>query len=386
MRERSGRDVKELSLKQVTCTNASGSLPQAFRIEFRVDANDTREPYSAADLFEAVGETSSIERKYAIDDDFGFGLLDDAKPDGNRMDTAVVTDSAPSTGTVTLQGNGITCEIGYELTGFSGDKLERTVTYFENSTLSGVWPNLASKSTLTDRIRVLTNTQQDQSGTGAFAFDQDGSYLCAPSGIGFALAHFEPRRFVEACRSIYEAGEMLTRTGRIRANPTLRRRRVKKSELEANIVESRGPIHPLDWMVAATLANIRDPDSTSSSASAAQMLDWTEEVIGYENTRMLATGQGHLDMLEDARDVLDNGGVVFFGVPLTALEGITWWQDWFDPPMQDHIITLVEVQSLPSSPSGDARFVVQQQGRRQSFSGPVDALDDVVYSAMAGKP
>ena len=378
--------MKELTLKRVRCTNFSGTNPQEFRIEFRVDANDVREPYYAAGTVETAGDSVSLGRAYGIDEDFGFALLDGAQSDGVRLDTAVITDPAPNTGSVTLQGDGQTYEIDYELGGLNGDKLEHAVTDFENSSESGVWPNLASKSTLTERIRNLTETSQNASDSGAFAFDQDGALLCAPSAIAFALAHFEPRRFVEVCRSFYELGGMLTRTGGLEVNSTLRRRKVKESQLKESVVQGRGPIHPLDWMVAASFANISDADSTKMSASSGQMLNWTAEIIGYENTQTLSVGQEYLSLLQSAQQVLNQGGVVFFGIPLSALDGLGWWQTWVDPPPENHIITLVEIKSLPNSSSGDTEWVVQQQGNKQHVSGPVSDLGEVVYSAMAGSP
>lgn len=204
-----------------------------------------------------------------------------------------------------------------------------TLDSFERSTQPGVWPNLDKKTIIADMRSRLADP---------FQVNQGGQPFCGPASILFELVRKQPLRYVQICRSLFEAGSFQGQTRRIETSPRLRASRGRLQMAQA------------DWMVLATLRDAEnlifpvEPDAPDIIRNLAgitkpwEMKGWTREVLGYPNVKHTITYiYGEVTALQQAAQIIAADGVTF---ALVTAEGLLQGK----PPLlpyPDHWITLL---------------------------------------------
>lgn len=190
-------------------------------------------------------------------------------------------------------------------------QVQQAITDFERSPAPGAWASVDKPTLIADiRARVAD----------PFQINQGGQPFCGPASIVFELVRTQPLKYVQICRSLFEAGGFAAQTRRVEASSRLRQSHGRLQMSQA------------DWIVMATLRDCEnilfpvEPEGSDILRNLAgitkpwEMEGWCREILGYAQVKNTFTEiYGEFHALQDAAAIVAGGGVAF---ALITAEGL----------------------------------------------------------------
>ncbi|MBK7820441.1 MAG: hypothetical protein IPJ61_05040 [Tessaracoccus sp.] len=240
---------------------------------------------------------------------------------------------------------------------------------FEASAAPSAWPGLNKADIIADLRERRWNP---------ISINQANSNFCGPTSIVYELARWQPRRYVDLCRQLYETGGFWSRTHRVDASPGLRG------------TQSGQNMRPADWMLIATLRENENavfgvsPTSTGVLSQVQgmttpwEMEGWTSELLLKDNVANSTTFVwGEFDAIRYADQVVMGGGVAFMMIHSKIFyppEGIV-------PPWPDHWV--VYAGGLDEG-GGRIRFHVYSWGQMYELDLTLDHFENCMFGIVTG--
>jgi hypothetical protein len=181
-------------------------------------------------------------------------------------------------------------------------KAKIIVKQFEVSALTGAWPPLQKPQIIAELRERIDNP---------FKVNQGSQPFCGPAAVVFELARKQPVKYAKICRSLFETGRFQGASKEFGPSAALR-----NSLPPTNMAQ-------VDWMLMGTLrdtANLLfDVDSSvppiiTNVAGISYPWDlegWAKELLGCTNVKFSLALTGDLQLMREARNVVQDGGVAF---------------------------------------------------------------------------
>ncbi|MDT9177877.1 MAG: hypothetical protein P5683_10440 [Limnospira sp. PMC 1279.21] len=186
------------------------------------------------------------------------------------------------------------------------------IAQFEASPVPGVWLGLDREQVISEMRSRLQNP---------FSLSQGGQPFCGPAVIIFELIRHHPQQYVKICRNLFQLGGF----------HTLKNTWISASERLRN-THGNFLMPQADWMLLSTLRESQNlwlpiepnaPDILRNLAGITkpwEIVGWTQELLGFADVNFTKPYLfGHLQAMENATAVLDQGGVVLALINAEAL-------------------------------------------------------------------
>jgi hypothetical protein len=293
------------------------------------------------------------------------------------------------------------------------DRVAKSIDAFKTSSAGRVWANISNRNAIATHLDHLTapvrnNQSINQIGgdvSDQYEIDQDGTPFCGPAAILFGMIIRQPRRMVEAVRSLYETGEFLTNHWMIPASATLRGTTVPggfPSGWEAQwmmIAAIRESQHFLEVANDFTLEG--GLKSLVHAGPPWSLVYWLETVLGYSNATWYSSSSivsglhaqlpGHspfddhapqtvseADALDEAANAMNNDGV---GIILIDSSIIPPGATESEFPYPSHYVTVLD-STVRSG--GDVDFDVQTWGDIRTINRDTSSFRDHMFGSIVG--
>lgn len=359
-----------------------------------------------------VSKTVSEPKRFQIGSDPQSGQIELREKDGGparyTIDYAVVRDafSNPDVSTV-----------------------DHAIDKLKNSAVRGPWSQLddrlakewiehLAKRPIDNRPLPEEHDQQNPNEKDPFEVQQAQIGYCGNAAVEFSLAYTRPRRFVEACRAIYETGAMvgnyhvLRMTEDLRHSPSPTQEYLRSSWL-AKICKKKYTIPEGDWLFMAFIEDMEDfwkwkseeksavPETVPEGAikgvtyenwqDASNVPDhefWTWEVIGLTPETVISHGSTTgVDCLRRAAQAVRNGGVALLAIDVQLIK-VKQPANVSPPFVHDHAVSLYRDESgtVLDESGGTFSFKVHSWGESYAVdSFPSERINQLLRYVTVGE-
>lgn len=429
--------IDRLECDAVSTEAASHGGIDDLLLDVRID-DEPREPHSPHPVMRA-GNTWNLSETFPFGNEIEFSLHQ--WPDFGKVSKRIsgkesyIHGTDPQSGSIQLQevGGPADYTVEYDVTpdAFANppaDTVDHAIAKFEDS-IGGPWSRLdddavktwiahLAKRPIGNRSLPEEFDQQNGDVDDVFEVQQDSLGYCGNATIEFSMAYTQPRRFVEACRAVFETGAVVGQYHVLRTSLDLRRspsptREYEDSSWLAKICKKKYTIPEGDWMFMAHLEDTDDlwdwedengddvPDPVPNSAIrgitfedlqegsySVGRLFWIREVLGLsDGDKSQSSSTTGVDCLRHAADAVRNGGIAILDID-TQLITVDDPTDISSPFEHNHVVSLYEDSSgtVLDESGGTFTFKVHSWGKSYSIdSFPANRINQLLEGVQVGE-